>query len=107
MTWEFIDTSEDGIRRSLGIFSKWQPPGGTEFKGSYADLRGSDGSTGECGASLDPSRAHGSPRADDDRSAQRRDLKAARTSVEKTVAGPTWSVAITRPCVDVWSTLRR
>jgi hypothetical protein len=26
VTWEFIDTSEDGIRRSLAVFSKWQPP---------------------------------------------------------------------------------
>ena len=27
VTWEFIDTSEDGIRRSLEVFSKWEPPG--------------------------------------------------------------------------------
>ncbi len=33
VTWEFIDTSEDGIRRSLEVFSKWQPPTGAEFKG--------------------------------------------------------------------------
>ncbi|MGE5272910.1 MAG: DUF3303 domain-containing protein [Verrucomicrobiota bacterium] len=32
VTWEFIDTSEDGIRRSLAVFSKWQPPAGAEFK---------------------------------------------------------------------------
>jgi hypothetical protein len=31
VTWEFIDTSEDGIRRSLAVFSKWQPPAGAEF----------------------------------------------------------------------------
>jgi uncharacterized protein DUF3303 len=42
VTWEFIDTSETGIRRSLAVFSKWQPPSGAEFKGFYgfADGRG-------------------------------------------------------------------
>ena len=42
VTWEFIDTSDDGIRRSLAVFSKWQPPAGAEFKGFYgfADGRG-------------------------------------------------------------------
>ncbi len=42
VTWEFTDTSEDGIRRSLEVFSKWQPPAGTEFQGFYgfADGRG-------------------------------------------------------------------
>ncbi|HET7352623.1 MAG TPA: DUF3303 family protein [Gaiellaceae bacterium] len=43
VTWEFIDTSEDGIRRSLGIFSKWQPPAGAEFKGFYGFADGSGG----------------------------------------------------------------
>jgi hypothetical protein len=36
VTWEFIDTSEDGIRRSLEVFSKWQPPARAEFKASTA-----------------------------------------------------------------------
>jgi hypothetical protein len=42
VTWEFIDTSEDGIRRSLAVFSKWEPPAGAEFKSFYgfADGRG-------------------------------------------------------------------
>lgn len=42
VTWEFIDTSEEGIRRSLAVFSKWQPPAGAEFKAFYgfADGRG-------------------------------------------------------------------
>ena len=42
VTWEFTDTSEDGIRRSLAVFAKWQPPTGAEFKGFYgfADGRG-------------------------------------------------------------------
>ena len=35
VTWEFIDTSEDGIRRSLAVFAKWQPPAGAEFKAFY------------------------------------------------------------------------
>ena len=42
VTWEFIDTSEEGIRRSLAVFSKWEPPAGAEFKAFYgfADGRG-------------------------------------------------------------------
>ena len=33
--WEFVDTSEEAERRSLAVFSKWQPPAGAEFKGFY------------------------------------------------------------------------
>jgi hypothetical protein len=33
VTWEFIDTSETGSRRSLAVFANWQPPQGAEFKG--------------------------------------------------------------------------
>ena len=42
VTWEFSDTTEDGIRRSLAVFSQWQPPAGAEFQGFYgfADGRG-------------------------------------------------------------------
>ena len=42
VTWEFVDTSEEGERRSLAVFAKWQPPTGAEFKGFYgfADGRG-------------------------------------------------------------------
>lgn len=43
VTWEFVDTSEDGIRRSLGIFSRWQPPAGAEFEGFYGFADGSWG----------------------------------------------------------------
>jgi hypothetical protein len=43
VTWEFIDTSEDGIRRSLDVFSKWQPPTGAEFKGFYGFADGGGG----------------------------------------------------------------
>jgi hypothetical protein len=40
--WEFIDTSEEGSRRSLNVFQNWQPPAGAEFKGfyGYADNSG-------------------------------------------------------------------
>jgi hypothetical protein len=42
VTWEFTDTSEAAVRRSLAVFSKWQPPAGAEFKGfyGYADSTG-------------------------------------------------------------------
>jgi hypothetical protein len=42
VSWEFIDTSEESLRRSLNVFSQWQPPAGAEFKGFYglADGRG-------------------------------------------------------------------
>jgi hypothetical protein len=42
VTWEFIDTSEEAVRRSLKLFESWQPPEDTEFKGFYgtADGRG-------------------------------------------------------------------
>jgi Protein of unknown function (DUF3303) len=36
VTWKFIDTSEEGQRRSLSVFSQWQPPAGADFsKGFY------------------------------------------------------------------------
>jgi hypothetical protein len=42
VTWDFIDQTEDGAKRSLAIFAAWQPPAGAEFKGFYgfADGRG-------------------------------------------------------------------
>jgi len=43
VTWEFIDTSEEGIRRSLDVFSKWQPPAGAELKGFYGFADGGGG----------------------------------------------------------------
>ncbi|HTS74475.1 MAG TPA: DUF3303 family protein [Gaiellaceae bacterium] len=43
MTWEFIDTSEEGNRRSLAVFAKWQPPEGAEFKGFYGFASGGGG----------------------------------------------------------------
>ncbi len=43
VTWEFIDTSEEGERRSLALFEKWQPPDGAEFKGFYGFANGGGG----------------------------------------------------------------
>jgi len=43
VTWEFVDTSEEGIRRSLKVFSQWQPPAGAEFKGFYGFADGTGG----------------------------------------------------------------
>jgi len=43
VTWEFIDTSEEGNRRSLAVFAKWQPPEGAEFKGFYGFASGGGG----------------------------------------------------------------
>ena len=43
VTWEFIDTSEEGLRRSLAVFAEWQPPAGAEFKGFYGFADGSGG----------------------------------------------------------------
>ena len=42
VSWDFIDTTEDGARRSLNVLAGWQPPAGAEFKGFYgfADGRG-------------------------------------------------------------------
>jgi len=41
VTWDFIDSSEAGQKRSTHLFSKWQPGPG-EFQGFYgfADGRG-------------------------------------------------------------------
>ena len=42
VTWTFVDTSETAVRRSLTVFSKWQPPDGAQFHGfyGYADSSG-------------------------------------------------------------------
>jgi Protein of unknown function (DUF3303) len=42
-SWEFVDTREEGQRRSLAVFSKWQPPAGAEFKGFYGFADGGGG----------------------------------------------------------------
>jgi len=43
VTWEFIDPSEEGSRRSLDVFQKWQPPDGADFQGFYGFSDGSGG----------------------------------------------------------------
>ena len=43
VTWQFIDRSEEGQRRSLAVFGKWQPPAGAEFKGFYGFVDGGGG----------------------------------------------------------------
>ena len=41
--WEFTDTSEAGEKRSLDVFSKWQPPEGTQFQAVYGYADGTGG----------------------------------------------------------------
>lgn len=41
--WEFVDTAESSEKRSLQVFSKWQPPEGAQFKGFYGFADGSGG----------------------------------------------------------------
>ena len=43
VAWEFVDTSEDGEKRSLSVFSQWQPPAGAEFRGFYGFADNSGG----------------------------------------------------------------
>jgi hypothetical protein len=43
VTWEFIDSSEEGSRRSLQLLANWQPPTGAEFKGFYGYAGGGGG----------------------------------------------------------------
>jgi hypothetical protein len=42
VTYDFVDSSEEGSRRSLEVFKNWQPAAGAEFKGfyGYADNSG-------------------------------------------------------------------
>lgn len=41
--WEFIDTSEEGEKRSLEVFARWQPPEGTDFQAFYGYADGTGG----------------------------------------------------------------
>ncbi|MGH2840304.1 MAG: DUF3303 domain-containing protein [Solirubrobacteraceae bacterium] len=43
VTWEWIDTTEDGEKRSLAVFAQWQPPDGAEFQGFYGFADNSGG----------------------------------------------------------------
>ena len=42
VTWDFIDRSEAGQKRSLDLFSKWQPGPG-QFQGFYGFADGGGG----------------------------------------------------------------
>ena len=35
VSWDFIDTSEAGEKRSLEVFGRWQPPEGADFQAFY------------------------------------------------------------------------
>lgn len=35
VTWEFVDTTEEGQKRSLSVFSQWQPPDGADFSNGF------------------------------------------------------------------------
>lgn len=43
VTWDFIDGSEASQKRSLEVFSRWQPPAGTDFQAFYGFADGSGG----------------------------------------------------------------
>ena len=43
VTWTFSDTSEAGERRSLAVFSQWQPPAEADFQGFFGFADGSGG----------------------------------------------------------------
>lgn len=43
VSWEFIDTTEEAERRSLEVFSNWQPPAETQFQGFYGYADGGGG----------------------------------------------------------------
>jgi hypothetical protein len=40
--WEFIDNTEEGQKRSLGVFARWQP-GPAQFQGFYGYADGTGG----------------------------------------------------------------
>jgi hypothetical protein len=42
VTWDFLDSSETGQKRSLQLFSKWQP-GPAQFQGFYGYADGGGG----------------------------------------------------------------
>lgn len=43
VTWEFVNNSEEDIRRNLAFFSEWKPPEGFDFKGFWGYADGSGG----------------------------------------------------------------
>ncbi len=43
VTWQFRDSTEAGSRRSLQVFSNWQPPAGADFQGFFGFADGTGG----------------------------------------------------------------
>jgi len=43
VSWEFIDTSEEGEKQSLATFGRWQPPEETDFQAFYGFADNSGG----------------------------------------------------------------
>jgi hypothetical protein len=43
VTWEFTDQSEESEKRSLAVFTSWQPPAGADFQAFYSFADGSGG----------------------------------------------------------------
>ncbi len=43
VSWDFIDTSDEGQKTSLEVFSRWQPPEGADFQGFYGFADGTGG----------------------------------------------------------------
>ena len=43
VTWQFIDPTEEGQKRTLDVFSQWQPPAGAEFQGFFGFADGTGG----------------------------------------------------------------
>ena len=43
VSWEFVDASEAGTKRSLETFGRWQPPEGADFQQFYGFADGSGG----------------------------------------------------------------
>ena len=43
VTWEFIDTTDEGERAGAAMLAKWQPPAGAEFQGFWGFADGNGG----------------------------------------------------------------
>ncbi|MEZ5099781.1 MAG: DUF3303 family protein [Thermoleophilia bacterium] len=43
VSWEGIDPTEEGQKRGMALFERWQPPEGAEFQGFYGFADGSGG----------------------------------------------------------------
>jgi hypothetical protein len=43
VSWEFTDVSEAAEKRSLEVFSRWQPPEGADFQQFYGFADGTGG----------------------------------------------------------------